>query len=158
MTLRRTTRRQVLKTGVATGLAAGLGTGILPRPARAAPKRGGTIRVAKGHGQTGDTLDPATFVNGFNVAMPYGMHGFLTVVAADNSLAPSLAESWEASPDAKTWRFTLRTGVTFHSGKPFTAEDVVASVNHHRGEGTTSAAAPLVAGITGISTEGNTVT
>ncbi|MEH6824138.1 MAG: ABC transporter substrate-binding protein [Motiliproteus sp.] len=34
-----------------------------------------------------------------------------------------LAESW-ARIDAKTTRFTLRKGVTFHSGNPLTAEDV----------------------------------
>lgn len=37
-----------------------------------------------------------------------------------------LAESWER-PDQLTWRFTLRPGVTFHNGEPFTAEAVKAS-------------------------------
>ncbi|WP_051254953.1 ABC transporter substrate-binding protein [Pontibacillus marinus] len=36
---------------------------------------------------------------------------------------PSLATDWE-NPDATTWIFTLREGVTFHDGEPFTAEDV----------------------------------
>jgi peptide/nickel transport system substrate-binding protein len=38
---------------------------------------------------------------------------------------PSLATSWTVTPDAKTYTFTLRDGVTWHDGKPFTAEDVV---------------------------------
>lgn len=51
------TRRSVLGAGAAlTGLAV---TGLGPRPAQA-QSRGGTFRVAKGHGQTTDTLDPAT--------------------------------------------------------------------------------------------------
>ena len=45
-------------------------------------------------------------------------------------------------------------GVEFHNGKTLTADDVVASINHHRGEDTKSAAKPLVKSITGIKAEG----
>jgi peptide/nickel transport system substrate-binding protein len=38
---------------------------------------------------------------------------------------PSLATSWTVSADAKTYSFTLRQGVTWHDGQPFTADDVV---------------------------------
>lgn len=38
---------------------------------------------------------------------------------------PSLATKWTYTPDGKTWRFTLREGVVWHDGKPFTADDVV---------------------------------
>jgi peptide/nickel transport system substrate-binding protein len=38
-----------------------------------------------------------------------------------------LAESWEVSSDGRTFTFKLRPGVKFHSGNPFTAEDVVFS-------------------------------
>ncbi len=37
---------------------------------------------------------------------------------------PDLAESWETSEDHLTHTFTLRSGVTWHDGKPFTAADV----------------------------------
>jgi ABC-type transport system substrate-binding protein len=38
---------------------------------------------------------------------------------------PELAEKWEMSPDAKTWRITLRKGLTFHDDwGEFTAKDV----------------------------------
>jgi peptide/nickel transport system substrate-binding protein len=40
---------------------------------------------------------------------------------------PSLAESWKVSPDGLVWTFSLRKNVTFHSGNPMTAEDVVYS-------------------------------
>ncbi len=40
---------------------------------------------------------------------------------------PWLAESW-TQPSDKVWRFKLRDGVKFHDGTPFTADDVVFSV------------------------------
>src|SRR5450759_942748 len=45
----------------------------------------------------------------------------------DWNAIPWLALSW-SQPDDKTWRFKLREGVTFHDGAPFTADDVVFSV------------------------------
>ncbi len=41
----------------------------------------------------------------------------------DGEFAPALATQVE-HPDLLTWTFTLREGVTFHNGNPFTAEDV----------------------------------
>jgi peptide/nickel transport system substrate-binding protein len=39
-------------------------------------------------------------------------------------LEPGLATAWQASPDGKTWTFTLRPGVKFHDGTDFNAEAV----------------------------------
>ncbi|MDH3668758.1 MAG: ABC transporter substrate-binding protein [Paracoccaceae bacterium] len=41
---------------------------------------------------------------------------------------PALAASWEFVDPTRV-RFHLREGVTFHNGNPFTADDVVASIN-----------------------------
>ena len=43
------------------------------------------------------------------------------------NLQPWLATSWER-PDALMWVFHLRSGVTFHDGKPLTADDVAWSI------------------------------
>lgn len=47
--------------------------------------------------------------------------------AADLSFQPALATDWEVSEDQLTWTFTLRDDVTWHNGREFTADDVVAS-------------------------------
>ncbi len=148
-------RRTVLSTGAAlTGLAV---SGLGLSPARAAQKRGGSFRAAVGHGSTTDTLNPGSWENDFVNGLGYGFCGYLTGVRRDGSLEPQIAESWEASDDAKEWRFKIRSGTTFHSGKDVTPEDVAASINFHRGEDSTSAAKPLVDPITDISVDGDTV-
>ncbi len=148
-------RRQVLQAGGASALA--LGMGLAPMPARAEPKQGGDLKVAIGHGSTSDSLDPATYENDSTISMSHQLFNFLTEIAPDNSLAGELAESWEATPDAKTWTFQLRPDVTFHNGKTMTADDVIASINHHRGEDSTSAAKVLVDPITDIRKDGDNV-
>jgi len=42
---------------------------------------------------------------------------------------PSLAKSWKIAPDSLTYTFELQRGVKWHDGKPFTAADVVFSVD-----------------------------
>lgn len=148
------TRRALLSGAAAVG-AAGL---ILPasyRSASAEPKRGGTFRIGFGHGNTSDTLNPALWDQAFVQVLGNTMHNYLTVIGADAQLQPELAESWEASADAATWTFRLRQGVTFHNGKSLVADDVVASLNHHRGPNAASAAGPLVAPIVDIRADGD---
>ncbi len=48
-------------------------------------------------------------------------------------LAPSLAESWNASEDGLSYDFVLRPGIKFHDGEPVTAEDVKFSFERYRG-------------------------
>ncbi len=52
-----------------------------------------------------------------------------------------LAESWESTPDAVIWTFKLRKDVEFHNGKTMDAEDVIYSLNLHRGKDSKSGAA-----------------
>ncbi len=58
-----------------------------------------------------------------------GWHVFdaLVHVDADARIAPGLAQSWRAVDDT-TWEFRLRRNVKFHDGSPFTAEDVLFSI------------------------------
>ncbi|MEV4223133.1 ABC transporter substrate-binding protein [Nonomuraea sp. ATR24] len=49
-------------------------------------------------------------------------------------IQPLLAEKWDVSDDRKTYTFTLRKGVTFTNGAPFTADDVVFSLDRVRSD------------------------
>jgi len=150
------TRRKfgALSAGVAAAGAIALNA---PRGFAASPKKGGHLRIALEHGNTTDSYDPATWDNGASQLFAYARNGYLTEISTENQLAPSLAENWEASADAKTWTFKLRQGVTFHNGKSLTPEDVIASLDYHRGEDSKSAAKPIVAPIASMKGDGNNV-
>src|SRR5919197_1798129 len=62
-----------------------------------------------------------------------------------NPMAPSLAESWSASPDGLAYEFVLRKGVRFHNGDPVTAEDVKFSLERYRGTAAASYKARVAA-------------
>src|SRR5436305_9260973 len=49
----------------------------------------------------------------------YNLYETLTKINEDGSVSPLLAESWQASPDLKTYTFKLRKGVKFHNGESF---------------------------------------
>ena len=48
----------------------------------------------------------------------------LVAYREDLSVAPLVAESFEASPDHRTFRFVLRDGLFFHNGAPVTSKEV----------------------------------
>ncbi len=50
------------------------------------------------------------------------------VVDGVATIVPSLAKSWDISPDGLVYTFHLRDDVTFHNGARFTADDVVYTV------------------------------
>ncbi len=74
----------------------------------------------------------------------------LTRFAPDGSILPALAESWEVSPDGKTYTFILHSGVKFHDGTPMDARDVVFSLNRARADDSTNAQKALFKGIANV--------
>ncbi len=151
-------RRTFMQGAMALGLTPAFATALASTAvAEGTPKKGGNMRFAMGHGDTTDTLDPGQVNNGFLAALHFNCTNMLTEVEADGSLQPKLAESWESSPDATQWTFKLRKGVDFHNGRPVKAVDVIASINHHRGKDSKSAAKPLVAAVEDITADGDNV-
>ena len=135
-------RRGLLQSGVAAGVLAATG---LPLKAQT---RGGKFTAGLSGANTSDSWDSRTHSDLYMIASAQGaVFDSLTEIAADGSLVGELAESWEASSDAKVWTFNLRQGVTFHNGKSFAADDVIESLNMHLGEESKSAAKPIVENI-----------
>ena len=55
------------------------------------------------------------------------VYNALVLQDVNQNLLPGLASSWEPVDDL-TWQFNLRSGVKFHNGASFSAEDVIASM------------------------------
>ncbi len=73
------------------------------------------------------TLDPHSFNEGFTDSLVGHVYEQLVRVDRDQRRVPGLAESWTVVNDT-TWRFTIRRGVVFSDGSPFTAADAVFSI------------------------------
>ncbi|MDF2234773.1 ABC transporter substrate-binding protein [Albimonas sp. CAU 1670] len=141
-------RRAVLAGGAAVFAMA-----AAPRARAAEPKKGGEFRLVAS-GNTSDSHDPATWGTSgiINIGLWGAVYNNLTEVHPSGEVIGELAESFEPSVDAKTWTFRLREGITFHGGQTLEASDVAASINHHRGEGSSSSAKGIVAPIADIAT------
>ena len=74
-------------------------------------------------------LDPCSIVSsGIGIILRQNVVETLTTLdPSDSTPLPKLATSWEAL-DNGAWRFKIREGVTFHDGRPLTANDVKASI------------------------------
>ena len=116
--LSRISRRSLIGSGaVASALAvAGL-------PAGAAERRGGTLRVAA----------PSDIFE--RLVAPGAVFDTLTEIDGDGALRGVLAEAWETQGAGRHWTISLRTDVVFHDGRAVRAEDVVASLGPHTGDG-----------------------
>ena len=151
---RRATRREFLVGATALGLTLPAASVMWSTAQAATPKKGGHMRAGMIGGNTSDSVDPTTFIDTVMIAFGRACRDSLVEVGQDNSAQPGLAESWEASDDAITWRFKLRSGVEFSNGKSLTMEDVIASINAHRGEDSKSGAKGVFAGITDVTADG----
>ncbi|MFC3502179.1 ABC transporter substrate-binding protein [Micromonospora krabiensis] len=103
------------------------------------------------------TLDPGRVYEATGLTAVHALYDtLLTLKGSDVSKpVPALAESYEASPDAKTFTFKLRSGVTFSDGSPLTADDVVFSLN--RLKNIKGSPAVTVSGLTVSKTDDTTV-
>ncbi|WP_270935359.1 ABC transporter substrate-binding protein [Falsiroseomonas oryzae] len=88
----------------------------------ATPALGQTLTIATGGAIT--SLDPHFFNAAPNNAIAEHVFGRLVDRDERARIRPQLAESWRLLSDTE-WEFTLRRDVTWHDGRPFTADDVL---------------------------------
>ena len=91
------------------------------------PVKGGTLKLA--------SVTPAGAINPITISDAGGLCMIAQTgefLAFDNNMAlalqPMLATSWTPSKGGAVWTFKLRQGVKFHDGRPFTADDVVYTI------------------------------
>ncbi len=110
-------RRSVLTTGVGA-----LALASLPFAA-SAQNRKDTLVMAMALEPPG--LDPTAGAAAAIAEITlYNIYETLTKINPDGKVTPLLAESWEISPDLRSYTFRLRKGVKFHNGEPFNAQTV----------------------------------
>lgn len=98
----------------------------LGRAAAPAPVRGGRLTVTL----RSEPRSFNRFVSGTAVTDVFThltQARLVRVNRATQELEPWLAESWEVSPDQRVFTLTLRSGLTWSDGTPFSTEDVLFS-------------------------------
>ncbi len=146
--LGRLSRRGFLGRAAALGAGAALLSSFVASAdayAAETPKKGGTLRLGLAGGSTTDSLEPGSYTDSVMIDTGHALFNGLVEWAQDGKPVPELAESWEIKPGAAEWIFTIRKGVTFSNGKTLDADDIVYSLNLHRGATKSGAAGPFKA-------------
>lgn len=114
-------RRSMLTVLIATSLAsASLMAAQVPPDAVLAQKQ----ELVRNNGSEPSTLDPHKVESDVEGNIIRDTFDGLVAVAADGTIEPRLAKSWEQK-DNTVWTFHLRPGITWSDGTPITAQDVV---------------------------------
>ncbi|MDJ0499063.1 MAG: ABC transporter substrate-binding protein [Acidimicrobiia bacterium] len=109
-------------------------TTAAPAETTAAPEPSEKVIIAA-QGSEPDQLDPHMTSAYASFQVLENVYDTLVQPAADLSMEPALAESWDISDDNLTWTFTLRDGVKWHNGRDLVAQDVVYSFERIIAEG-----------------------
>jgi len=100
--------------------------GKLPMVEERLPVNPVVVQPFESVGKYGGNWTTATIEkNGNDLRRNIGYEQLLRWTPMWDGLIPNVAESYEASEDATTFTFTLRKGVRWSDGEPFTADDVV---------------------------------
>lgn len=136
-------RRQFLRGIAVTGAAAGAG-GLLaacgssspstaPAAKSTARRKGGNLKVGLSGGSGSDTLDPHQGLTYLDTARAQSLYQPLLQLNANAQTEYLLAESIEPHNSTSEWIIKLRPDITFHDGKPLTADDVIYTFRRIKG-------------------------
>ena len=114
------------------------------------PKRGGILKVGLQADPT--SLDPQKTSLTALFHVTEHIYSLLVRLKPDLTVEPDLAEKWDISPDGKTYTFTLRKGVKFHSGRPLVAADVKYTFDRMLDSATASPNVALLSSVESVAT------
>ncbi|WP_404819491.1 ABC transporter substrate-binding protein [Streptomyces marincola] len=119
--------------------------------AATAPRRGGTLTIAHGV-----DFIPGLLFSQSSMNLPHRLV-FNTLTRYDDDLRPrpELAESWDISPDGTSVTLRLRRGVTYHDGRPFTADDVAFALENLRAPERAAQLRSTAEAVTGLEKRGD---
>jgi peptide/nickel transport system substrate-binding protein len=136
----RVSRRDFLKTGLTLGAAgaggllgggllSGCGTGNTIKPFTTStagkPRMGGQLRAGLTGGSTADTLDPLNPITNVDFSRINNLYEPLVGLTPGAQPVNVLAEELTSNAKATEWTVRVKQGITFHNGKPLTADDVI---------------------------------
>lgn len=157
---RRITKREFIGRIGALGLTAATASSILAlgSTARAQePKKGGHLKVGWYSASASDTLNPARMASTTQFFYAWQVGNNLVRYSQQITPEPDLASEWDVTSDLKQWRFKIRKGVEFHNGKALTLDDIIYSLNLHRGESSASSIKPFLQPVADIRKDGDDV-
>lgn len=140
--------RRLLAGALATAVVVTAATAIVAAPV-GAQDPDATIQI-------GSLYEPQNLDNtagggqGVTEAFDGNVYEGLFRLADSGEVQPLLADSWTVSDDGLTYTFKIKPGVTFHSGKAVTSEDVKFSIERMFAEGSQSARASSFGAIESI--------
>jgi peptide/nickel transport system substrate-binding protein len=133
-------RRAFLK--ATTGLAGALGAGVVldacgsssstktTEATSGTAKRGGTLTAGYTGGSNVDTVDGFNVYTNIDYARTAAINEQLVQFEANGEIANRVAEEFISNSDGTQWTIRARDGLTFHNGKPLTADDIIFSFQH----------------------------
>src|SRR5919108_2312542 len=140
----RVSRREFMRRAAALGIATSLASGALAKAGFAqTPAKGGNLRVGIAGGSTTDNMDITTYTDTTMINISTSVFDGLVEVDDKNQIQPELFETLEPSDNAQEWVCNVRKGISFSNGKTLDADDIIYSINLHRGDSTSGAAGPM---------------
>lgn len=151
-------RRSFIKhTATVAATAAMASSWSLPRAFAAdasAPRKGGHLIIGLDNASSTDRLDPAFWFESWMYFTGSQLFNALVEIDEQGAIVPSLAESWSSGDGGRRWVLNIRKGVEFHDGRSLSAKDVVWSLDHHRGDASSSPVKGYLEPVTALTATG----
>lgn len=109
--------------------------GTLPKLEERLPSAPMIVKPVSGPGAFGGTLQRAqTSATDAGIVQAFAAAGLIEWTLKADGAQPSIAEEYRRSEDNREYRFTIRKGLKWSDGEPFTADDVLFAIQNWLGD------------------------